>query len=356
MKIYIRSILYACTIGLVTGCSDSTRTGDTADEQVLLEGIALTLQEPVTTTPSSRATSDYVVNTGNDPTSTLTGRETWELDVIIYNADGSFGSQSGTFTWDSGNSYWIPITDIFFPNYTRQEVQVNLHPAGWTTIDPDQSTDILDQDVLIENGDTSITVYPAHIPEIEVKHAHSMLDFRLADIDGTELSSVSVEIDNITYEPYEVSGTTLPEYLLIISVGSSSPVIRVSTTGGANYFQTTIDKITNTAVNTCYCFTLQGLELALAEITIQNWATGPGISGDYTSETSYPTFRGPAGESATLFFDNGLEQTIVFDAQGEYTGKPAGRTIIHIKTAQKDTPLSPPIVLGTTIIDLSSYF
>lgn len=355
MKRYISSIICACTLCLAAGCSDSTGSATGPEEQVLLEGVDISLQESDETVAATKATSDYAVNENIDPTKTMVGRESWELDVTINNSNGSFGPQSATFTWDAVNNYWTPGTDIFFPNYTRQEVELTLHPVPWSAIAFDQRTDILGQDVLIQDGTTSITVYPAHIPEIEVKHAHSMLDFRFLGIEDSDINTISVEVGGDTYYPYKVPGTTSPEYLLIIPVGSSSPIIRMGTPGGANYYQTTVDKITNTQVNTCYCFTLRGLELQLAEITIENWATGRAMSGDYTSETSYPTFRGIPEAQITLFYDNGLAQDIILDSQGEYTGRPSGRTITGIRYLGVTNEPDPPLVLSNTIIDLTPY-
>ncbi len=309
---------------------------------------------------SLRATGEYAVNnTAEDPTYTMTGREAWELDVQIYGGDTLYVDGSATFVWNSGNT-WTPTSDIYFPNYTRQRVSAQLHPAAWTEIAFDQSaadgSGLFGQDVLEQDGNNYITVLPAHIPNIPLRHAHSMLDFRLENVNEADIDSVTVIIGTDIYYPYQVRTGDYPEYMVIIPVGTSEPVVRVRTTEGARYLQT-VDKVTNSAVNTCYCFTLSGLELSLAEITIANWTTGVGIAGEYTLEQSYPTFRGEPSTTCTVGYDNGLSQVLLFNEQGETTQQPAGRTIISFTSSNTGLiSIDPPLVLRGMIVDLTSYF
>lgn len=109
--------------------------------------------------------------------------------------------------------------------------------------------------------------------------------------------------------------------------------------------------------STCYCFTLEGVELVLAANMVADWVTGEAQSGDYTSVTSYPTFRGPADVSCVLYFDNGLSQTLTFNSRGETTVRPSGRNVTRIVCDELgiDTTLSTPIILGTMIVNLNPY-
>ncbi len=285
----------------------------------------------------------------------ITGRESWILDVTIY--DGTNAYRQQTFAWDATDQYWVGDT-LFFPNYTRQRVEATLAAPGWSEIETDQRilSDFLEQDVLIQNGTVYVTTYPGHEPEIPMKHAHSMLDFRINSINPSQIDSVIVLIGDTPYLPYQIGTGNIPEYMVIIPPGTTSPTIRVVTQEATRYLQTTVGEITNTAVNGCYCFTLNGMQLELGEITVINWTTGPGIPGEYTTEETYPAFRGPANRTYTVTYDNGLSQEITLNDQGEYTARPAGRTIVSVSYQDKTLEIDPPYVLSGMIIDLYSYF
>ncbi|MCC8173763.1 MAG: hypothetical protein LIO65_05085 [Odoribacter sp.] len=302
------------------------------------------------------------MNTIDDPTNTMERRENWLLSFTLFNDDNSvYPYGHGTFKWDATDSYWKPDSSLYFPNYLRKRISARLYPDDWTEIALDQSaTDasaILGQDILIQNGNQTYPINAlSHIMEIEMQHAHSMLDFRFVGIEETDLHSVIVEVGGSEYIPYQVKNGENPEYMVIIPVNSSEPIIRINTQGGARYYQTTVNGISSTQVNNCYCFTFKGLELLLSEITIATWTTGPGIPGDYTTEQSYPTFRGPANSECTIYYDNGLNQTLSFNERGESTQKPAGRTIIRITTPGGiNTTLNPPVVLSGMIVNLIPY-
>ncbi|MCD7935820.1 MAG: hypothetical protein LUG98_03080 [Tannerellaceae bacterium] len=362
MKKYSQLII---ATGILVGCFACNDTaGDPAEpgeERVPVEGVSLEL-DGLESSRATRAVSDYAVNkAAYDPTYTLAGRETWELEVTIYSGDTVYVDGEAVFekvtdTYQNENR-WEPTRAIYFPNYTTQRVALNLHPVGWTAITTDQSsTDgsgLLEQDVLEQNGNSTIAVAPAHIPSVVLRHAHSMLDFRLTNVDEDEIGEVTVLIGNEVYIPYQVQNVSNPEYMLIVPVGTSTPVISINTVGGARYLQTTVDRIQSTTVNTCYCFTFEGLELKLGEITIAEWTTGPGIIGEYTQERSYPTFRGPPNVGATLYFDNGLSQDILFNDQGESNERPVGRRIIRIQTDRSIEDVD--IVLDGMVIDLTRY-
>ncbi|MCD8262118.1 MAG: hypothetical protein LUD15_12115 [Bacteroides sp.] len=346
-------ILYSCTLAFMAACTNEQAV-DRSQESLYIQGIKILLGE-TDSDVVSRALSDYSVNQSNDPTGTLTGRETWNLDVTIY--DGTNAYRSQTFTWDSTEEYWVGDT-LFFPNYTRQLVEAKLSAPGWSEIRTDQRilSDFLEQDVLIQNGEVYITVYPGHDPEIPMKHAHTILDFRINGIDPAQLDSVIILIGDTAYLPYQVVSGTVPEYIVIIPPGTTSPTVRLVTTEATRYLQTTVGEITNTDVNGCYCFILNGMQLELGEITVINWITGLGIPGEYTTEETYPTFRGPANRTYTVTYDNGLSQEIILNDQGEYTARPAGRAIVSVSYQDKILEIDPPYVLSGMIIDLYSYF
>lgn len=255
---------------------------------------------------------------------------------------------------------------------------MTLYPASWTpgsssiAIGQSSSADVLAQDVLTRKEDTPVN--PAHIlgenEAIQLKHAHSMIDFILKDLDFTDITKIDVLVGSTTYAAYPAIDTSdKKEYLLILPPGTKdNPVIKITTTDSRTYTQTIKivgDKRTEYGVNTCYCFTLKGIELKLSPITITNWSTGEALEGDYVGVTEYPTFRGPAGKSYELYFDNHLTDTsgnelwqkITFNSRGECTVKPYGRTIIKIRTCGT-TPVkerSVNVILREMVIDLNSY-
>lgn len=207
------------------------------------------------------------------------------------------------------------------------------------------------QDILEQNG-TNYVVNPAHIIQnVQVRHKRSMLDIILREVDYSQIASVEIVADNVTYQPHKIENTgsfTNTEFLLILPVGVKNPQIRVTTLEGARYVETL--EIT-TATNVCFCVNLLGLELQLGNVTVSDWTYGRALSGNYSVVTSYPTFKGPANTSATVTYRNGITQTLTFNSRGEATTKPAGRTIMQVNS----TVLNPPIVLRSMMIDLTPY-
>lgn len=357
MEKYIYLIASMAILAFFSACSDDNNASEEQEEAVTIDGFELSL-DGVEAAGVTRAIGDYVVNTGDDPSATLSGRETWLLDVSVYKSGADFPEGNGTFVNPGSGVIWTSQTSIYFPNYLTQRVSLLLYPAGWNTIAVDQSNvnDFFEQDILEQNGNNTINLRPAHIPTAEMRHAHSMLDFRITDVDESEISSVTVTIGGIEYEPYQVLSGDELEYLLIIPVGTTNIVVNLFTVGGARY-QQIVTGVTSTVANNCYCFTLEGLELQLGIITIVEWTTGPGILGQYTREESYPTFRGPVGLSAVLYYDNGLSQPILFNERGESTMRPAGRTLIAISSDRFGRiVIDPPLILRDMVIDLSVYF
>lgn len=354
MKKYI--ILLAATgIFSFTGCSnDDTETGD---ERVRLEGVQASLgMMNEDGTVETRAIRDFVVNTPNDPTMGMTGRTGWNFDVQIYKNNTPYPYGQAAFEWN-GNM-WVPEAgaSIYFPNYTRQGVAATLYPDSWTgTIAQIQNTAdlLLAQDILKQNGAATVTVLPAHIPTITMRHGNSMIDFIIDNVDVSQISTIIVAANGIEYTPYKVQGVSHNEYLVILPVGVKDPEVRITTVGGARYIQGL--HINSTQVNNCYCVRLLGLELALASITVTDWVYGTALSGDYSTETSYPTFIGPPGESVTLFFDDGQQQVLTFNTRGEYTIKPVGRRIVRISDNLGEFVLTPPIILRSMVIDLNPH-
>ncbi len=348
-----------CAALLLMGaaCTNDNPTVEISSEAVRVESMLVDLMG-IDDATGTRAVSDYAVNGSEDPTATLTGRELWSLSVDIYEGSSVYSYGQGTFIYNAATGVWEPDSPIYFPNYTRQQVTATLEPPSWSGIDPDQESAarLLAQDVLMQNGDTVLN--PAHILTIEMKHAFSMLDFRITDVIESDITAVTVEAGSVTYTPYQVRSGTNLEYMVIVPVGTVAPVISITTAGGIGYRQTTVDAITGTAVNRCYCFTLEGFELSLAEITVSDWTRGAGIAGEYTTEQSYPTFRGASSQVITLYYDNGLEQNLVFNEQGETTVRPFGRTITAYRTDTSGgvVTLATPIVLRGMIIDITGLF
>ncbi len=357
-----KMILLFCLLFCLGSCNDQTEVLE-EDERMKVEALILDLENSIEEL-ATRAVTDYVVNSDLDISRDMDNRYDWEMEVQIYKSGAPYGPGYGLFEWNIGDANWQPAmgTTVYFPNYTRQQLSLSLAPSGYTGPDKDQSTanKFILQDKLIQNGDPTVTVNPAHIPHVSVKHANSLIDFRITNVDINQVTEVWVTVGSDRYEPLEVRSTsTSLEYMLILPAGNydpDAPVVHVNTVGGARYTQTTENFITNLAANQCRCFTLRGLELQISEVTVIPWTVGPGISGEYTTETSYPTFKGTPDLILTLFFDNGLNQTIIFNDQGEATEKPLGRTLIAIRKdggVREELPV--PLVLRNMLIDLTGY-
>ena len=352
MKKYL--IIIALNIGLFVGCSKDNTTE--IDERFALKGIAATLGAIEESNGSqTKAISDFVVNTAKDPTSIMTNRYTWNFDIQIYKGNTPYQYGEASLRWNG--SMWVPITgdSLYFPNYTRQGVAATLYPASWNgTVQVMQNTAalLLAQDILRQNGNATVTVNPAHIPTISMRHGNSMIDFILNNVDTTQITSVNVYVGSIKYTPYKVPGLNRAEYMVILPVGSRNPEVRLVTNGGAEYIQQL--SINPTQINVCYCVKLSGLELLLSSVTVTDWLYGTALPGDYSTTTSYPTFKGPVNDTITLIYHNGLQQSIIFNSRGEYTLKPFGRRIDRIQLTPTDGfNLNPPIILHNMFIDLN---
>ena len=303
---------------------------------------------------NTRALSDFAVNTPAYPTSDntrLSGTGDWLLNVKLLNKDIQ-ETTPGTAqcNYNSAESAWVPQTDLYFASYHRPQVTARLAPSGWSAIalDQRQSADLLLQDILIEESET-YTIAPAHKPVIKLRHAHSMLNFMLLDVDINQISDVTVQAGGSTYQPYRVPNTTHPEYLVILPPGVINPSVHITTVGGARYQE---DIGTSTMeINNCYCAQLTGVELILSSVTVIDWIYGTALEGQYTTVTTYPTFRGNPGQPVTLHYDNGLTQSFEFNNRGENTVKPVGRTVIQVNS----TVLSTPLILDKMYVDLRPY-
>lgn len=348
-RIILYLYLFAVTCMVISCSHDENQE---VPEYVKIDGFMVGIGERATAEPSTRATSDFAVNKSIDPTfdnTRLTGTGGWELNVNILNKNNQ-QTEDGSAQCAYTGGVWIPQKDLYFPSYHSPQVQARLAPPGWTDIALDQSsnTNFLLQDILVE-ASSPYTIRPSHTPEITLRHAHTMLDFILQGVDFSQIASVEVTAGGNTYNPYRVQGTSNIEYMVILPVNTSNPVVHITTTGGARY-QETIN-ISPMLRNNCYCAKLTGVELILSSVTVIDWVYGTALEGQYTTITTYPTFRGNAGVSVTLYYDNGLEQTFTFNANGENTIKPVGRTIIRVN----DTTLPDPMVLDAMYIDLRGY-
>lgn len=351
-------IILLLAIGLAVSCSDNNSV---ADDEVgpELKGLNAEMARMETGAEISQsAISDFVVNKDNlDPTKSMTGRTGWKLDVQIYKGSTPYAYGTATCTWNGTTQTWDPPTNtVYFPNYTRQLVSAKLYPTGWTgTVKLDQSleADLIAQDILTQNGTTTVTVLPAHIPTIPMRHGNSMIDFILTNVDETHIADLKVYVGNTGYTPHKITTTGKLEYLVILPVGAQLPQIRLTTTGGAQYIQPI--GITTTQANVCYCINLRGINLLLSSFIVTDWTYGQALSGEYSTITSYPTFKGDPNTSATIYFANGSSQVLNFNSRGERTIKPSGRTIIRITTDTKDFMTNPPIVLRSMLIDLKPH-
>lgn len=392
------------TIGLCyfafafSGCSEKDEQSGN-DSGTKIEGIALSMNGSTTEVGvTTRATSEYSVNTKLDPTSTSTGtiaaRGTahWKLDFTLYNVSvdpNGVKYDDGSFTkgvYSSG--YWknddVPARQLYFPNYKNPKADILLYPdpASSTTypkdveLDQSNANKLLIQDILFAKR-TPVQIAHNIIQSdgngILLNHQRAMLDFIVSDIVFSDIASVTVKVGSDTYIPYLAKPTAIPssgignlEYLLILPEGTTdgttvSPVVvkivtKPSSTTGASAITYTqnVELISSGTLgsNNCYCFTLQGNPLTISPVTITDWTTGKPVTGEYLGVTEYPTFKGAANETWYLYFDNKLTepdglggtkaklQTITFNNEGECTIKPDGRIITHIFKGSKPTNLS----------------
>lgn len=392
MKQYIHIIKMIPAALLICACSETDNLPTNEEEfGPQVEELTASLTS-ISAGAEVRATPTYIVNTPTtDPTTTsMETRGGWEMDVKIYKGNDIYTTHGeATYAYETSNGWKIQGENavLRFPNYSKQKITATCRPNDWTdqtTPALDQSTNggsaLLAQDILIEK-DSSKLYNPAKNLKIEMKHANSMLDFIISDIAASNISSVKVTIENTEYTPYQAK-TDPVEYLLIVPVTEESsldearkknPIIEITTGHGTVYTREIKlieaenggNIISNYTVNTCYCFTLKGLELILSPITITDWSTGKAEAGDYIAVTAYPTFRGTPNETFYLYYDNCLKdsegnaimQKIEFNSRGECTIKPDGRVITHISTTDdlgNATALNTnPIVLKDMIVDIT---
>lgn len=340
---------------LLVSCAKDNDT-PTVDEMVQLKGMEATMGEMTTSGEiETRNVDDFAVNTANDPTHSMAFRTGWHFDLKIYKGSNVFTTYGeGSLTWNSANNRWEPSGNIYFPNYTKQKITVDIYPNTLTTPVAQNQVLVADlqaQDILEQNGNNYV-VNPAHIiPNVQLHHKRSMLDIILREVNSAQIATIEVVAGGISYQPHKIpTGATFTktEYLLILPTNVTDPVVNVTTVEGARYTKTL--EIT-TAPNVCYCVNLLGLELELGNVTISDWTYGRALSGNYSVVTSYPTFKGTANTTGTVTYRNGQTQTLTFNSRGEATTKPAGRTIVAVNGATID----PPIVLRGMMIDLTSY-
>lgn len=385
MKQYTNIINIALAAFLLTACSKSDALPEGEERGPQVAELQTSLGN-INVGETTRATTTYSVNTNDDPTKTaMESRSEWEMDVQIYKGEDAY-TDGGKATYTYNSTKWeTSATTLYFPNYTKQKIKATLHPKNWTSstqfiVDQsnDNKSDILKQDILIENN-FATPLNPAKTIKIPMKHANSMLDFIVTDITNDQINTVKVTIGGTEYTPYKIK-TDPVEYLLIVPVTTSAttdtnPIIEITTTNGSIYKQQIQligakngnEKITDYTVNTCYCFTLRGLELLLSPITVTDWSTGEAVAGDYIAVTAYPTFRGTPNTTYYVYYDNCLKnengsakiQVIKFNSRGECTLKPDGRIITHIfkdnaadKIPTDTNKLITPITLGAMVIDL----
>lgn len=359
----LTKILFVLTFAaLCAACSRSEKQGDDDNQPIKVEAITVELGDrKITDDSSTRAVADFAVNKpGQDPTrdvTRLSGTGGWSLDVQVYGINGQpYTPGTGTFQYSGG--YWVSSTPFYLPNYRTPRTDAVLYPPGWVpdtsvpSLDQSDATKLLNQDVLVQVRENYVII-PAHIPRIELHHKHSMLDFILTDVDFSQITNVEVVAASDVYIPCPLNlGADHHEYMVILPVGITDLQVRVTTAAGARYTHAINLQPTNgaTTVNSCYCVKLIGLELQLSSVTVINWTYGTALEGQYTTIASYPTFRGRANETITLYYINGLSQEITFNDRGESTVKPAGRTIIRIN----DLTLTPPIILNQMYVDLTN--
>lgn len=379
MKRYFIPIFLVLAGAVITACEKSIVTDLPDPQSVFVESTGLSIGEKDESGSSvSRAVvGDFSVNTSRDKTNTLAGRNSWDLFIQIYKGNTVYQWGAGHFIYSTDDTWLAPYDpndvskNVYFPNYTRQKVSAKMTPPSWSgTIARDQSAagKIFSQDVLEQNANGTVTLMPAKKPSIPLRHAYSMLNFIIDGIDMDDLdwqnlnladitaNAVTVEANGVRYLPYKVDGSPHDaEYMVILPLGIQNPRIHLVTKEGAHYLQQ-INTGTTTA-NVCYCVNLLGLELTLSTVTVINWTYGEAISGDYTTITSYPTFRGPIDKEIIITYFNGLTQTFTFNDKGEHTIRPYGRRIVKLQvTGEAEVDLSTdPIVLNSMLIDLNPY-
>lgn len=361
MKQIYKILLILITLPLWSACSDEAENNENGPD-ILLESLQVqTVDKNANPEASTRATiAGYVVNTDADPTSNdasdaarLSGQNSWNLDVKIYDRTNTQLYAPAIGTWAYGSTSWVPTpSPLYIPSYFKPRVEATLfYGTSEAAVVALQETAeaLLQQDVLIQRTDP-YTVTPAHRLRIELIHKHSMLDFVLQDVNFNDIESVTVMANGTEYTPYKVEGVSAIEYLLILPEGVSNPQVRVVTKGGARYMK--MLNIASTVRNNCYCITFSGVNLILSSVFVVDWAYGIALAGQYTTPASYPTFRGIPRVSVTLVYNNGLSQVITFNERGESTVKPLGRTIIKVG----DLDLSAtPIILDEMYVDLRDY-
>lgn len=361
MKQIYNILLILAILPLWSSCSDEAGSNENGTD-ILLENVQIqTVDKIAGTNASTRATiAGYVVNTDADPTSNdasdaarLSGQNSWNLDVKIYDRTNTQLYPPAIGTWSYGSTSWVPDpSPLYIPSYFKPRVEATLfYGASESPVVAQQGTaaELLQQDVLVQKTDP-YTVTPAHILTIELIHKHSMLDFVLQDVNFDDINSVTVLANGIEYIPYKVDGVITTEYLVILPEGVSNPQVKVETNGGARYMKTL--NIDSTVRNYCYCITFSGVTLVASSMFVVDWAYGIALAGQYTTPASYPTFRGLPLVTVTLVYNNGLSQEITFNERGESTVKPFGRTIIRVGDVDLSTT---PIILDEMYVDLRNY-
>jgi len=360
MKRIYKMALLLLTIPLWVACSDEDNAEST--DNILFDGIAVqTGDRAAQTEVSTRAGEGFAVNTANDPTYETTRLQgggganvgAWTLTATIYDHNNQpYPAADGVWTYTGSN--WTPSGGgtLYLPSYFKPQVTANLFPTDKTAAslpENNQSTalNLLRQDLLVQKS-TPYTVTPAHVLTVELKHQYSMLDIILDGVNTDDIDEVRVIAGGQTYIPYNISAL-LNEYLVILPTGVANPQITVKTKKGAQYLETL--NISSTTSNYAYCIKLIGVDLIASSVTVIDWMYGTALSGQYTTPTSYPTFRGNPNTSVTIVYDNSLSQVLEFNERGETTVKPLGRTIVQIGTVV----LNPAINLSQMYIDLSSY-
>ena len=361
MKQYRYLFVLFVAISFFTACSNNDTDIENDKDEIKIEGITASMtRKAVKESAQAFAISDFAVNTAEDPTfADIPVRTNWNLSLNVYK--NNIIHNSALCPWVDGTT-WTPSTPLYFPNYTRQNVTAKLYPQGWTnTVAKDQSASdgsaLLSQDILIQNGEPMLLITAlGHILPIDMKHGHCMIDFILDNVDETMINStegIKVHVGSDVYTPFRVDRSDKIEYMVILPLGITNPKVTLTTVAGAKYTETI--EVT-TIANYCYCVHMEGVELRLSTISIENWVYGGAVAGQYSILKSYPTFLGPSDTTCTLYFDNGLSQTLTFNVDGERTIKPVGRTIIKIEKSDGTIINNIHIVLNSMLIDLDSYF
>lgn len=393
------------------GCSEKDEPiAEDTEKGIAIESITAVMEglESDNGETATRATVSFSVNSNADPTRKKPEERGWKMDFTMYNssnlnnpyADGSFTEA----TYDTSKNKWTWGNELkYFPNYIMPYAESLIYPDGWDesafTIADDQSSSekLVAQDVLMREKSKIKQI--AHEITVEVKHKYSMLDFIIKDVVIDDIKDVTVLVEGTTYIPYKVATqsdengkTGNIEYMLILKeTTKESPIVQIEAIDSSNsaintpiIYRQTIGIINNNnkklGSNNCYCFTLQGTDLEISPITILNWATGESLPGEYIAVTAYPTFKAKesnVNQTFYFYYDSKLKvngqaklQKITFNENAECTIKTDGRILTHIYTpaqveeiagtnymTPKDTntgeQLTPPVILGQMIIDLT---